>query len=300
MGPTAVGKTAVGIAVCEELKGEIISADSRQIYRGMTIGTAKSSPGELALVRHHLLDILNPDQVFSAGEFVRCAAQAAQDIKSRGKLPIVVGGAGLYIKALTDGIFEGESRDPALREKLEREYDSGAAEAMFKRLRSLDPQYADIVHLNDRKKLVRALEIIQTAGMPISELGRVQRPGPFEGLFCGLNMPRQRLYDRIEDRAERMIEAGLVEEVKALRNQSYQRDLNSLNSPGYSEIYDYLEGKLSLEEAAALIKRNTRRYAKRQMTWFRRDSRIKWFEAAEDLQRTAEEIIIHIKIELSL
>lgn len=295
LGPTAVGKTAVGILVCEALGGEIISADSRQVYKRMDIGSAKPTAEELSRAPHHIVDFIDPDLVFSAGEFVRRAEKAIEDIRSRGKLPVVVGGAGLYIKALTDGIFTRDSSDPAARKKLEDEYDAGGGEGMLDRLRLSDPEYARIVHPNDRKKLVRALEIIEVTGMRIAELARNQGKGPVEGIFCGLTLSREELYQRIEIRVDWMVENGLIEEVKALRETGLGMNLNSINSPGYIEIYEYLDGKISLESAVELIKRNTRRYAKRQMTWFRRDRRIEWFDMKEGTGNTARKVIGYIR-----
>lgn len=295
LGPTAVGKTAVGISVAEALNGEIISADSRQIYRGMTIGTAKPSKEELGRVRHHLIDILEPDELFSAGEFVRRAMAAIEDIISRGKLPIVAGGAGLYIRALTKGIFDGESSDDDIRAELQRRYDKNGGENMMAQLRKIDPEYADKVHQNDKKKLVRALEIYHTTGMTITELSRVQGNGWIEPISVGLELQREALYERINRRVEAMIEAGLIEEVEDLRKLGYGKDLNSMNSPGYKEVSDYLDGKIDEYEMVESIKRNTRRYAKRQITWFKKEEGVRWVDVSGGFGKAAKEIIEYIK-----
>ncbi|NQS97307.1 MAG: tRNA (adenosine(37)-N6)-dimethylallyltransferase MiaA [candidate division Zixibacteria bacterium] len=295
LGPTAAGKTAVGIAAAEAMNGEIVSADSRQIYRGMTIGTAKPSKGALGRVRHHLIDILEPDELFSAGEFVRRAMAAIEDIASRGKLPIVVGGAGLYIRALTRGIFNGESSDADFRTELQCQYEQGGSEDLLAQLRRIDPEYAGKVHLNDKKKLVRALEIYHTTGMTITELNRVQGDGWIEPISIGLELPRETLYERINQRVKAMIEAGLIEEVESLRSKGYGRDLNSINSPGYVEVYDYLDGNIGYDEIIELIKRNTRRYAKRQITWFRKEEGVRWVDVSKGYDDVAGEVIGYIK-----
>jgi tRNA dimethylallyltransferase len=280
LGPTGVGKTAIGIPVAERLNGEIISADSRQIYRGMTIGTAKPSAEEQRRIPHQLVDILEPNEVFSAGEFVRRALLAIADIQARGKLPIIVGGAGLYIRALTKGIFTGESKDMAVRKELEFRYDSGEAEMMLEKLLALDPQYAMKVHLNDRKKIVRFFEIYRVSGMTISELAKFQSDGWIDPILIGLQFPREELYRRIDTRVDAMLEAGLIAEVEALKAKGFSRVLNALNSPGYEEVYDYLDGKIDFDTMKDLIKRHTRHYAKRQITWFKREEGVKWFEAS--------------------
>ena len=295
LGPTAIGKTTVGILVCEALNGEIISADSRQIYRKMSVGSAKPTTEEVSRVRHHLIDFLDPSEVFSAGEFIRRSMDAAEDIISRGKLPIVVGGAGLYIQALTEGIFEGRSADPEVRAQLEAEYDAEGSEKTLNRLREIDPNYAKIVHPNDRKKLVRALEIYIVTGMTISELSARQNDGSVKGIFCGLELPREVLYQRIERRTDIMLESGLIDEVEDLRAAGYGKELNSINSPGYIEVYDYLDGRIDYDEMVSEIKKNTRRYAKRQMTWFRRNTSIRWFDMSAGSETAAQGVIAYIK-----
>ena len=298
LGPTAIGKTAIGIKVCEKLNGEIISADSRQIYRQMNIGTAKPTQDELSRRRHHLIDFLDPKEVFSAGDFVRAAVNAIQDITARGKLPVIVGGAGLYIKALTEGIFEGDSSNPDVRRRLEEEYDSGRSEELYDRLKRIDPVYSEIVHPNDRKKLVRALEIYEVTGLTVSELNEHQPSGKIEGIMCGLTMPRESLYRRIEERVDKMLADGLVEEVKLLKENGLTEEDNSMKSPGYKEVLNYLDGALHHDEMTKLIKQNTRRYAKRQITWFKNTPNVKWFDVGEGGEKTVDDILkeIHSKI----
>jgi tRNA dimethylallyltransferase len=246
----------------------------------MTIGTAKPSAEEQRRIPHQLVDILEPNEVFSAGEFVRRALLAIADIQARGKLPIIVGGAGLYIRALTKGIFTGESKDMAVRKELEFRYDSGEAEMMLEKLLALDPQYAMKVHLNDRKKIVRFFEIYRVSGMTISELAKFQSDGWIDPILIGLQFPREELYRRIDTRVDAMLEAGLIAEVEALKAKGFSRVLNALNSPGYEEVYDYLDGKIDFDTMKDLIKRHTRHYAKRQITWFKREEGVKWFEAS--------------------
>jgi len=277
LGATAVGKTEIGMQICLKLNGEIISADSRQIYRGMDIGSAKPTREQRTLVRHHLIDILDPEQTFSAGDFVRQASAAISDIQSRGRLPVVVGGAGLYIRALTKGLFAGGASDPQLRQNLLHRYVHGGKEKMWEELRLLDPEYAEKVHLNDRKKTARFFEIYLSTGLTVSQLKNHQSTASFDSVLIGIQLDRKELYRRIEQRVERMIVSGLLEEVEQLKAKGYDATLNSMNSPGYKEIFDYLEGKSSWETAVELIKRNTRRYAKRQITWFKKDE-VHWFQ----------------------
>jgi len=294
LGPTAIGKTDIGIRVGIELNGEIISADSRQIYKYMDIGTAKPTSEEIALCPHHLIDFLDPEEVFSAGDFVQEAVKCISDITGRGKNPIIVGGAGLYIKALTEGIFAGDSSDLQIRENLNTEYDSGKAEKLLDYLRNLDPEYARLVHINDKKKLVRALEIYQVSGYTISQLKEHQGDGEVEGILCGLRLDRERLYQRINHRVGLMLKGGLIEEVEKLRNRGLTQNCNSMKSPGYKEVLDYLDGELELNEMIDLIKRNTRRYAKRQMTWFGKMENIRWFEMENDIKPVAKQLTDYI------
>lgn len=288
LGPTASGKTEIGIAICLRLNGEIVSADSRQIYRKMDIGSAKPTPAQQSLVKHHLIDILDPDQSFSAGDFVRCALEAIADIQSRGKLPVIVGGATLYLRALTQGIFSGRSSDPELRSSLLQRYGSGEAQSLCEEMTLLDPAYAAKVHLNDGKKIVRFFEIYHSTGLTVSQLKSHQSGGYIDSIIIGIQLNRAELYTRIDQRVDRMIESGLLQEVQGLRDAGYHKDLNSMNSPGYREIFDFLEGKITWDKAVELIKQGTRRYAKRQITWFKKDPAV-WFQPNH-----IDDIIAHI------
>lgn len=296
LGPTAVGKTAAGILIAEAMNGEIISADSRQLYRMMNIGSAKPSIEELDRVPHHMIDIADPDETFSAGEFARQACQAVVKIIDSRKLPIVVGGAGLYIQAMAEGLFSGKSSDTEIRKRLKKEYDERGAESLFEELKNIDPEYAQIVHMNDKKKLLRALEIYRVTGMTVSELGGNQSKGYIEPVYIGLTGPRDWLYDRIEQRVEWMLANGVLEEVIELRRRGYGRELNSMNSPGYREVFQYLDDEIEYDRMLELIQRNTRRYAKRQMTWFRRlGDKVEWFAADREPDIIAEEIVEYLK-----
>ncbi|MDE0020012.1 MAG: tRNA (adenosine(37)-N6)-dimethylallyltransferase MiaA [Candidatus Poribacteria bacterium] len=283
LGPTAAGKTAVGIRLAQTLDGEIVSVDSRQIYRELDIGTAKPTAAERAAARHHLIDVVSPAQKYSAALFQKEADAAIAEIRSRGKLPILVGGAGLYYRALVDGLFEGPSADTEARRRLEAEADARGNERLMERLYKVDREAAERIHPNDRMRLIRALEVYELTGRPISELRREWRGKPprYEASAVALRRPREQLNRRINARVKRMLADGLLEETQALR-ATYARSDPAFNGFGYAELWDYLDGKHTFEKALELLKRNTRRYAKRQMTWFRADLRIQWIDLSED------------------
>ena len=280
VGPTAVGKTEIAIQIAQRLDAEIVSLDSRQIYRGMDIGTAKPTPDQRGAVPHHLIDCVEVDQPFSIAEYQRLADVAITEIHGRGKRTMAVGGAGLYFRGLIDGLFDGPGADAEIRAKLQREADEHGNVALHQRLRRCDPEAADRVHPNNLVRVIRALEIYELTGKPISALQEQWKKNepryPFRAF--GLNMAREVLYQRIEDRVDRMVEAGLIEEVKSLLDQGYPRDCVAMQSFGYKELIDYLDGVRTLDEAIALLKQNTRRFAKRQLTWFRNDPRIEWLD----------------------
>ncbi len=278
VGPTASGKTTLALALAPMLGCEIVSADSRQVYRYLNIGTAKPSARELQKVPHHCIDIIDPDDYYSAGQYCRQARRAVKEIRSRGVMPLVVGGSGLYIQALAEGVFASGSRDDELRDRLKREAREKGTELLHDRLRQVDPKAAETIHPRDLRRIVRALEVWELSGKPISQLQEKNtEPADFYPLYIGVTWPRPILYDRINRRVDRMIQEGLVEEVSALLKKGYNANLNSLDSVGYKEIIAYLQGRHSREEAVELIKRNTRRFAKRQLTWFRRLSEVNWF-----------------------
>lgn len=294
LGPTAAGKTEVAIETALRFHGEIISGDSMQVYRGMDIGTAKPTMEERRGVPHHLIDILDPDQAFSVADFQARVEALIPEIAARGKLPILAGGTGLYLRAVTtEYTFTETHTDWDLRRRLAEEADRLGEESLHRRLAEVDPIAASKIHPNDRRRVIRALEVYYQTGEPISSLQTAEAgKSKWDLLLIGLTMDRDLLYRRIEQRVDRMVEDGLVEEVRHLLLSGHSRDLFSMQSLGYREIASYLKGEIPLEEAIALVKRNTRRFAKRQMTWFRRDEGIVWLELGEstDKSRAVEEI----------
>jgi tRNA dimethylallyltransferase len=280
-GPTATGKTDVAVMVAERLGGEIISADSMLVYRTMDIGTAKPTPAERRGVSHHLIDIVEPDEVYSAALFQQQARDVIQDVLARGRLPLLVGGTGLYVRAVIDRYdFGNAGGDNFLREKLQKEAEEAGVEHIHERLKEVDPVAADRLHPRDCRRVIRALEVFYRTGRPISSYqyrDEDQRPLYNVKMF-GLYMARESLYRRVEKRVDRMIEAGLVEEVRGLLSRGYNREVTSMRGLGYKEIISHLEGEVPFEQAIEILKRNTRRFAKRQLTWFRRDPRIQWID----------------------
>ena len=280
LGPTAVGKTEIAIELAQRLNAEIVSVDSRQIYRQMDIGTAKPTPEEQQAARHHLIDCVNISQSFSVADYQRLADTAITDIRNRGKRVLLVGGAGLYFRAVVDGLFEGPGADPILRKRLEGEAAQHGVDALHERLRACDPVSADRIHPNNIVRVVRALEVYELTGTPMSELQQQWHPEkqryPFIA-FC-LTMQRARLYRRIEQRVDVMLANGLIAEVEALLAAGYSRDTVALQSFGYRELIAYLDGECTYIEAVSQLKQNTRRFAKRQLTWFRKDTRLEWID----------------------
>lgn len=280
LGPTAVGKTEIAIALAQRLNAEIISVDSRQIYRQMDIGTAKPTVEEQQAARHHLIDCADISQPCSVADYQSLADTAIADIRNRGKQVLLVGGAGLYFRAIVDGLFEGPGANPALRERIEQEARQLGVEALHERLRACDPVSAKRIHPNNIVRVIRALEVYALTGTPMSELQqqwhRVSQRYPFIA-FC-LTMPRALLYRRIEQRVDLMLANGLIAEVESLLAADYARDTVALQSFGYKEFIAYLDGKCTYLEAVEQLKQNTRRFAKRQLTWFRKDTRIEWID----------------------
>ena len=280
LGPTAIGKTEIALRLAERIGSEIVSLDSRQLYRQMNIGTAKPTLAQREAIPHHLIDCVDIDQAFSVAAYQRLGDAALEDIRKRCRGALVVGGAGLYFRALVDGLFAGPGADLTIRERLQREAEENGALTLHARLRQCDPDSASRIHPNNVVRVIRALEIYELTGKPISEF-QIQWKNAgarYEFRAFGLDMPREKLYNRIEARADQMIEVGLIEEVKRILEAGYSPDCVALRSFGYREIIDYLGGQLTLMEAIALIKQNTRQFAKRQLTWFRGDSRIEWID----------------------
>jgi len=277
-GPTGIGKTTVGIELAGKFGGEIISADSMQIYRHMDIGTAKPTCEELAQIAHYMIDIVDPDEDYDAVRFSNQARDRVAGIDSRGLIPFVVGGTGLYIKALLHGLFQSKPVDPQIRNGLKQEAEKNGIGFLLERLKKVDPAAADRIHPNDSYRILRALEIIESSGKTISE--HHQNHGfaddPFNALKIGLQMDRQDLYARIDNRVDLMIEAGLVEEVKNLLAMGFSSELKSMQSIGYRHVFGFLTGSLPWDECLRTLKRDTRRFAKRQLTWFGADREIIW------------------------
>jgi len=282
VGPTAAGKTELSLALAQALGGEIVSADSRQIYRGMDIGTAKATPEERALVPHHLLDVVDPDQVLTLAEYQRLACAAIDDILARGRLPLLVGGTGQYVYAVIEGWRIPEvAPQPALRAALEAEAAAQGAEAFHARLAALDPIAASRIDPRNVRRVIRALEVCLTTGRPISEL-QTKSPPPYKIIQVGVTRPRPELYARIDARVERMIAAGLVDEVRCLAEAGYSWDLPAMTGLGYRQIGQYLRGEVTLDEAVALIKKGTRRLVQQQYNWFRPDDpMIRWVDPGD-------------------
>lgn len=279
-GPTAVGKTAISIEFAQKVQGEIISADSMQVYRGMDIGSAKIKKEEMGGVPHHLLDILEPEEPFNVMLFQQYAKKAIEEIYGRGHIPILTGGTGFYIQSVLYDIAFTEETDTSVRKKLEREAEKKGAEYLHEKLAKVDPATADNIHANNVKRVIRALEFFELNGYPLSEHNETERQKESTYLFryYVLNEPREILYKRIEERVDRMLEEGLVAEVETLKERGYTRDMVSMQGLGYKEILDYLSGLCTLEEAVGTIKKETRHFAKRQLTWFRREREVTWVE----------------------
>jgi tRNA dimethylallyltransferase len=277
-GPTASGKTAVGIELAERFRGEIVSADSIQIYRFMDIGSAKPSAEELRRVKHHMIDIRDPDEDFSAGDYLRDARESIRRIIEKGRVPLVVGGTGLYIRMLLGGIAPMPPGQPELRRKLREEEKRQGEGALFRRLSQVDPDTAAITPSNNIIRIIRGLEIYESTGKRMSELqrGHAFRDRPFQSLFLCLSPDRRFLYERIDNRVDNMIKGGLIEEVAVLYERGYPRELKSMQSLGYRHAGMVLAGEATLSEAVDLMKRDTRRFAKRQFTWFRSEPEVLW------------------------
>lgn len=277
LGPTGVGKTAVSILIAKALKTEIISADSMQIYRHMDIGTAKPSAEELGAVPHHLIDILSPTESFSAGIFRERAEEAIDSLHVKNMIPLVVGGTGLYIRSLTEGLFEGPAADWPLREKLMEDEKVHGSGHLYKYLCEIDPAAAEKINPNDLRRTVRALEVSLKEEKKISECRQSStKPSDYTFIKIGLLRDREELYRMIEERVDKMMEEGLLDEMEKLLRMGPER--TALQALGYREMGQYLEGGISLEEAVRLTKKRTKMYAKRQMTWFRKEPGINWVD----------------------
>ncbi|MCI6043619.1 tRNA (adenosine(37)-N6)-dimethylallyltransferase MiaA [bacterium] len=279
-GPTAVGKTKLSIKLARAVNGEIISADSMQIYRYMDIGSAKIRPEEMEEIPHHLVDCLDPDEEFNVVRFQKMAKEAMEDIYARNRIPLLVGGTGFYIQAVTGDIdFTECGEDNSYRKELEKKAKEQGAKVLHRMLSEVDPESALAIHANNTKRVIRALEYYQQTGEPISLHNQQQRQkeSPYNLAYFVLNDERSRLYKRIDARIDEMLREGLVDEVKHLQQMGYHKGMVSMQGLGYKEILSYLDGTWSLEEAVYILKRDTRHFAKRQITWFKRERNVEWF-----------------------
>jgi tRNA dimethylallyltransferase len=294
-GPTGSGKSELALEIAVRCNGEIVNCDSLQVYRHFNIGTAKLPEGERRGIAHHLIDIVDPDQIFTAGDFARAASEAIAAIAARGKLPVLAGGTGFYLRALLDGLFEGPPRDQALRDRLAAR-ETRRAGALHRLLKRFDPETAARIHPNDTPKVMRAVEVCMTARRPVSELFRESRSAleGYRTLKLGLFPERATLYRKLDARCAWMFENGLVEEVKHILSLGFAETCKPFESHGYKQSLQLLRGELSAADAVMLAQRNTRRYAKRQETWFRRERDMEWlpgFGADLTVSKRALEIV---------
>lgn len=300
-GPTAVGKTKASIGLAKALNGEIISADSMQVYKYMDIGSAKIRPEEMDGIKHYLIDELEPDEEFHVVRFQQMAKAAMEEIYAKGKVPIVVGGTGFYIQALLYDIdFTENEEDTAYRMELEQIAKENGPEKLHEMLQEVDPESAETIHANNVKRVIRALEFYKLTGQKISEHNEKERAkeSPYEFCYFVLNDDRKLLYDRIDLRIDKMMEEGLLEEVSSLKNKGYTKDMVSMQGLGYKEILDCLNGECSLAEAIYILKRDTRHFAKRQLTWFRRERDVIWVDKNNydhDEEKILEVMLSYVK-----
>ncbi|NLY45249.1 MAG: tRNA (adenosine(37)-N6)-dimethylallyltransferase MiaA [Tissierella sp.] len=305
IGPTAIGKTALSIDLARKFGGEIISADSMQIYKYMNIGTAKVTKNEMEGVSHHLIDIVNPDEEYTVSNYQRDATKLIENINSRNKLPMVVGGTGLYINSLVYNLnFAKVAPDEDYRHELEELAEKYGDVFIHERLAKIDIKSSANISINDRKRIIRALEIYKVTGKTMSEHNENFRKevDKYNLAMVCLNMDRSKLYDRINRRVDIMIEEGLVDEVENILAKGYHKDLVSLKGIGYKEIIMYLEGDITLEDAIEKIKQGSRNYAKRQLTWFRRDKRIKWVDKDDfkDFDELSKYVYDYVRMSLNI
>ncbi len=310
LGPTCVGKTEVSISIAKTLNTEIISADSMQIYRFMDIGTAKPDKNQLSEIKHHMIDIVNPWETFSTGKYIKTVVPIIENLHIENKIPIIVGGTGLYIKAMTRGIFSGPSADWTIRESL-IEMEKKQNGFLYNYLKNLDPEAAAKITQNDIRRIIRAIEVFLKSNTKMSEIQKsMTNPLPYEFIKIGLTRERKELYQLIEKRVDNMIVSGLVEEVKRVislieksiysSSSSFDKPLPpcpSLQALGYKEVIMYLNKKISFDEAIRLIKRNTKRYAKRQFTWFKKEADISWIDITNisDVKLISDTVLNTIK-----
>ena len=298
-GPTGTGKSGLGLELAEELGGEIVSADSMQVYRYMDIGTAKPTLEERKKTKHHLIDVVAPDQSFHAGLYRALGRRTIDELHRDRRLVWVVGGTGLYIKALTQGLFTSPKIDPKIRDRLKQEAQERGDEFLYHRLEQVDPRTASRLHPHDRARILRALEVFEVTGVPISLFQEQHRFGeqPYVTLKVGLEMERKILYQRLDRRVDRMVEQGFLKEVEGLIEMGYGAELKPMQSLGYKQMVRYLEKKLDWDEAIRQIKRDTRHYAKRQWTWFKADPEIHWYGPRAERDKIVSEIRFFLREE---
>ena len=303
VGPTAVGKTYVSVKLAEKLNTEIISADSMQIYKGMDVGTAKITEEEKQGIIHHMIDIVNPNEDYSVSEFKNDAEVIIDRLLAENKIPVIVGGSGLYVNSLIYDLDFGKVKsDKKLREYYTCYYKEHGEDALYDKLLKVDPKAAQKIHKNNVKRVIRALEVYDVTGKKFSELNTdIRKPSTkYDCILIGLSMERKALYERINQRVDEMLSSGLVDEVRSLIEKGYSKDLVSMRGIGYKEIISYLEGTRDYDEAVSILKRNTRRFAKRQHTWFLKDSKVRWFsmDNTEEINYTIKDIMKYISIKL--
>lgn len=303
VGPTAVGKTYVSVELAKKLNTEIISADSMQIYKGMNIGTAKITEEEKHGIIHHMINIVSPDEDYSVSEFKYEAEKIIDKMLLTNNIPIIVGGSGLYVNSLIYDLDFGNAKsDEKLREYYTYYYKEHGEDALYDKLMRIDPESAEKIHKNNIKRVIRALEVYDITGKKFSELNTDIRKesNKYDCILIGLSMERKTLYERINQRVDEMLLKGLVDEVKSLIEKRYDKNLVSMRGIGYKEIIDYLEGNMDYEEAVNILKRNTRRFAKRQYTWFLKDENIKWFsmDNLEEIDNTIKSILEYISTQI--
>ena len=289
VGPTAVGKSALAIYLAKLFETEIISSDSMQIYRGMDIGTAKPSREEMEMILHHMISIIEPDTKFSVGEYVTRARPIIDSLHDRGRIPVVAGGTGLYVRALVDGLCDAPRADWILRDRLLSAEEAFGKGYLYRRLSEVDPVAATRIEPNDTVRITRALEVYESGGVPISEIQKTHgfKERQYNAVMIGLTMDRKSLYKKIEGRVDRMVEKGLESEVRKLMDINIE-SIPIMHGLGYKQFAGYIKGMYSFEDAVTLLKRDTKRYAKRQLTWFRRDERIKWYTVQDDMSHMGE------------
>jgi tRNA dimethylallyltransferase len=289
VGPTATGKTLLAIKIAQRINGEIISADSRQIYRYMAIGTAQPTAEQRRTVPFHLIDFIDPDDNYSCGQFARDAESIINDILGRHRVPIVCGGSGLYIRALFDPLHPLPESDPSIKQKLMRTINEKGIESLHARLLKVDPAWAKKIGPRDRQRIMRGLEVYELTGTPLSAWTSEQKRRPrYDPLYIGFHLPRTELYRRIDQRFDTMIEQGFLKEVQALLKRKFDPECNALRTIGYREVIDHLCGTIPLANATARAKQHTRQFAKRQLTWFRRLSHVQWFDPRDN------DLVVHI------